>query len=183
MDAKWKPRQAEIQIAFDPLQYRLYRHRDPACIYPRWPICVGRSKHGEFPLVVAQQHFQGLGYTVWAAEPELPAGNGFILVSFPGKRRRQHAAFIRMQCFFPYETLQSLNAAADVAKRMHTGSTAGGDPDLFVFRGPERFFVEVKWRDQITKKQSVTFPLIERLCKAEIRMARIKPTAPPRDAV
>jgi len=48
----------------------------------------------------------------------------------------------------------------------------GGDPDLFVFNGRERFFVEVKWKDHITEKQRVTFPFIESHCGVKIKIAR-----------
>jgi hypothetical protein len=45
--------------------------------------------------------------------------------------------------------------------------------DLFVFKGRERFFVEVKWKDHFTDKQRVTFPLIEANCGVRIKIARI----------
>lgn len=173
MKEYWKPRNPEIKIEFNPLQLRLYSEKSPECIYKQWPISVGRSRHGEFPLVVARQYFVELGYTVWASEPELPDDDGYILVSFPGKRRGRHPAYLRMTAFFDLETLSRLNGDADCEKKAHTGNASGGDPDLFVFRGSEYFFVEVKWRDKITKKQSVTFPIIEKYCKTSIVMARI----------
>jgi hypothetical protein len=169
----WHPRGGEISLPFPLGQYGLYRSGNSACIYPRWPRSVGRSKHGEFPVVVVREHFRKLGYSVWAAEPELPDDDGFILVSFPGKRRSGHPAFARMETFFGSDVLKELNASADDKKRKLTGNAGGGDPDLFVFRGPEHFFAEVKWRDQITPKQSVTFPLIEQFCRSEVRVVRI----------
>ena len=56
-------------------------------------------KYGEFPLVVVREHYRSQGYTVWASEPELDAPDfkGFILVSYPGKRRDGHEAYKRMQ--------------------------------------------------------------------------------------
>lgn len=175
MSTTWQPGQPEIRIDLDPLQYRLYKSGAPACIYHavHWPRSVGRSRHGEFPLVVAREHFRQLGYTVWAAEPELPDGDGFILVSYPGKRRRGHPAYLRMVEIFGERVLQELNAAADAQKRTLTGNAGGGDPDLFLSRDSAHCFVEVKWRDRITKKQHVTFPLIEQFCNVEVRIARI----------
>lgn len=175
MISKWSPQHPEEKISFDSLQYSLYVEKSPNCIYPRWPISFGRSKHGEFPIVVARQYFTDLGYTVWVSEPELPDNTGYILTSFSGKRRNQHPAYMRMTTFFDVETLTQLNTAADIEKRLQTGNIAGGDPDLFVFRDDEHFFVEVKWKDQITMKQSVVFPIIEKLCQTEIRIARIQP--------
>ncbi|MCJ7706900.1 MAG: hypothetical protein MUO38_04690, partial [Anaerolineales bacterium] len=166
----WQPRAPELLIPFAPREDLLYRLAHATSRYStvRWPRAVGRSKHGEFPLVVVRQHFRRLGYTVWASEPELPDGSGFILVSFPGKRRAHHPAYARMEAIFGNGTLAELNRIADRKKRLHTGNASGGDPDLFVFRGADRFFVEVKWRDHITAKQTATFPLIERLCNVEI---------------
>jgi len=171
----WKPRSPEVRVPYGPGEDRLYRLGDPSSRYAtvRWPLNAGRGKHGEYPLVVVREHYRKLGFTVWASEPELPDESGFILVSFPGKRRAQHSAYVRMQRIFGAPTLARLNAAADRVKRQHAGNTGGGDPDLFVFHGQDRFFVEVKWRDQITDKQSATFPLIERMCKTEVRIARI----------
>jgi len=159
----WKPRHGELEIRADPSQYSLYREGDPRCLYHvvRWPRLVGRGKHGEFPLVVAREHFRGFGYTVWASEPELPEGGGFILVAYPGKRRTSHPAYTRMERIFGSAALAELNRAADMEKRRLTGNAGGGDPDLFVFSPSERFFfVEVKWRDQVTTKQQATFRLM-----------------------
>lgn len=171
----WKPHNPEIEIGVDPCQHALYRDHDPACLYQavRWPRAFGRSRHGEFPVVVAREHFRALGYTVWAAEPELPDGDGFILAAYPGKRRRRHPAYTRMEQILGTEVVRELNGIADVEKRRLTGNAGGGDPDLFVFSGSDRFFVEVRWRDQITEKQCVTFPLIERFCNVEIKMGRL----------
>jgi hypothetical protein len=81
-----------------------------------------------------------------------------------------------MQDKFGAPTVARLNVEADRAKlQMHQGkgNRGGGDPDLFVFKGRERFFVEVKWQDHITEKQRVTFPLIERHCGVKVKIARI----------
>jgi hypothetical protein len=170
------PEHLEITIPVDPLQYALYRDGDPRCLYHavRWERQRGRSRKGEFPVVVARKYFRDRGYTVWAAEPELPNGDGFILMAYPGKRRRGHPAYKRMESVFGADVLHALNESADVVKRMHTANAGGGDPDLFVFKGVERFFVEVKWRDHITKKQRLTFPLIEKYCKVPVRVVRIR---------
>lgn len=53
-----------------------------------------------------------------------------------------------------------------------TGTRGGGAPDLFVFNDHERFFVEVKWKDQLTAKQLVTVPLTDRHLGVRIRLAR-----------
>jgi hypothetical protein len=129
--------------------------------------------------VVVRQHFRQLGYCVLAAEPELPGGTGFMLVSYPGKRRRHHPAYERMVGIFGAARLECLNREADEQKRRLTGSAGGGDPDLFVYRGSDRFFVEVKWRDQVTAKQKVTFPLIEDYCGVPVKIARILPHPSP----
>jgi hypothetical protein len=173
MKTAWQPRRGEILLPFALEQYGLYRSGSSTCVYPRWPRSVGRSKYGEFPVVVAREHFRSLGYSVWAAEPELPDNDGFILVSFPGKRRQRHLAYARMESFFGANVLRKLNETADAEKCRHKVNAGGGDPDLFVFRGSEHFFVEVKWKDGITPKQSVTFPLIERFCHSEVKVVRI----------
>jgi hypothetical protein len=61
-------------------------------------------------------------------------------------------------------------------KRRLTGNRGGGDPDLFVHRpasSQDRFFVEVKHHDRLTRKQMATFPLIRRLCP--VAVARLIP--------
>lgn len=149
--------------------------------YAPWPHLVGRGKYGEFPLVIVREHYRRQGYTVWFCEPALekyadPDFVGFMLLSYPGRRRTGHPAFKRMQNVFGDATVAELNVEADRAKRRMNqgrGSRGGGDPDLFVFNGRERFFVEVKWKDHITAKQRLTFPLIERHCGVSVRIARI----------
>jgi hypothetical protein len=113
----WKPRSPEIAIPFDLRESELYKRGDPSSRYyaVRWPLRAGRGKHGEFPLVVVREYYRGLGYTVWASEPELPDDTGFILVSYPGKRRDRHPAFVRMEQIFGKSTLTELNARADEA--------------------------------------------------------------------
>ncbi len=172
----WKAR-SEIVIPYEDSQYDLYRAHDPTCVFhgARWPFNAGRGRFGEFPLVVARQHFRGLGYIVLASEPRLPHGEGFILLAYPGKQKAGDPAYRRMEAIFGSVVLDELNARADRAKRELTGNRLGGDPDLFVFRkddSRDRFFVEVKHRDQIRTKQSVTFPLIEKLCP--IVVARLR---------
>jgi hypothetical protein len=101
---------------------------------------------------------------------------GFMLLSYPGRRRAAHPAYKRMQNVFREATVARLNMEADRAKlRMaqRLGNRGGGDPDVFVFKRRERFFLEVKWKDQITEKQRVTFPLIEYHCGVGVKIARI----------
>jgi hypothetical protein len=70
--------------------------------------------------------------------------------------------------------LDDLNKIADKGKIAATGNRGGGDPDLFVYKPgtKERFFVEVKYKDQENAKQRVTFPIISKY-KWEVRIARI----------
>ncbi len=173
----WKPKDNELEVPFDPSELKRYKSKDPAGLYfsVGWPRSLGKSRHGEFPVVVAREYFRAEGYTVLASEPELPNGEGFLLVAYPGKRERRHPAYERMVEHFGDAVLERLNRCADRRKIEYSKSRGGGDPDLFVFRGRERFFVEVKWRDQITQKQSLTFPLIERHCQVPIKVARIVP--------
>jgi GNAT superfamily N-acetyltransferase len=159
--------------------------RPVASGYSAWPHRVGRGKYGEFPLVVVADHYRRLGYTVWFCEPALeqyanPDFVGFMLVSYPGRRDRAHPAYKRMQEVFGEATVAKLNRAADAAK-LKMGRRGGGDPDLFVFKGRKRFFVEVKWKDHITDKQRVTFPLIERHCGVRVKIARIVEHRKPSD--
>jgi VRR-NUC domain len=169
---------AELKIPFDLKQRLLYRRGDKACVYypVRWPLKQGRGRWGEFPLVVVREHYRKLGYTVIASEPRLPDGLGFILLSYPGYRKRRHRAYTQMAHLLGTElaVLDGLNRKADKAKIATTGNNAGGDPDLFVYKpnGSERFFVEVKWKDQLTSKQSETFPII-RKHGWEVKVARI----------
>lgn len=171
---------AELQVAYDPRELELYRMGSPTCRYysARWQRPIGRSRHGEFPLAVVTHYFAAMGFFVLAAEPELPDGRGYMLLSYPGKRRAGHPAFLRMVSMFGEEPVRLLNRAADTAKIRRTGNRAGGDPDLLVFADHDRFFVEVKWRDRITEKQRAVFPLIEKYLKVPVRIVRIVPMAP-----
>src|SRR4051794_1232832 len=70
--------------------------------YAVWPHLVGRGKYGEFPLIVVREHYRRRGYTVWFCEPALekckrPDFVGFMLLSYPGRRRAAHPAYKRMQ--------------------------------------------------------------------------------------
>jgi len=85
---------AELEIPFDLKQLSLYRRGDKTGVYypVRWPLKQGRGRWGEFPLVVVREHYRKLGYTVLASEPRLAEGQGFILLSYPGYRKRRHRA-------------------------------------------------------------------------------------------
>jgi hypothetical protein len=192
----WKPQPEEL-VSFEPGADRQYlgqieeRRRGPSAAkesprpasscYRPWPHLVGRGKYGEFPLVVVGEYYRRQGYTVWFCEPALeryadPDFVGFMLVSYPGRRVAAHPAYKRMRAVFGATTVEALNVEADRAKRQMdrgTGGRGGGDPDLFVFKGRERFFVEVKWKDHITDKQLVTFPIIADHCDVEIKIVRI----------
>jgi hypothetical protein len=170
----------ELAVPFDSRELELYRNGDSACIYHsvRWPeeCTVGRGKWGEFPLVVVREHYRRLGYSVLASEPRLPDGQGFILLSFPGYRKRRHPAYTQMASLLGtnIEALDSFNLIADKAKIAATGKREGGDPDLFVYKpdGTERFFVEVKHKDDLNDKQLVTFPIIRKQ-GWEVKIVRI----------
>ncbi len=172
---KWKPKSPEYIVPYHQTEYDLYRNNDPASKYKdvRWPLNKGRGRHGEFPLIVVREHFRNMGYDVLASEPELPNLLGFVLVSYPGKRRNDHPAFLQMERFFSKEVITNLNTEADQVKKDQTGNAGGGDPDLFVFNDDECFFVEVKHKDELNKNQLITFPIIEKHCNVEIRVARI----------
>ena len=170
----------ELTIPFDSRQLSLYRCGDKSCVYHSvrwpWPLKQGKSKWGEFPLVVVREYYRRLGYTVLASEPRLPDGQGFILLSYPGKRESGDLAYTKMAHLLRIElvALDDLNRKADKAKIATTGNRGGGDPDLFVYKpdGSERFFVEVKWKDQLTSKQLATFPII-REQGWEVKVVRI----------
>ena len=135
--------------------------------------------------MVVREHYRRLGYTVLASEPRLPNGQGFILLSYPGYRKRRHPAYTQMANLLGAElaALDDLNRKADNAKIAATGNRGGGDPDLFVYKpdGSERFFVEVKWKNQLTSKQLVTFPIIRdqgwkvKVARIARRASRLRP--------
>jgi len=158
----------ELTVPFDSRRLSLYRSGDKRCIYHsvRWPLRQGRGKWGEFPLVVVREHYRGMGYTVLASEPRLPEGQGFILLSYPRKRESRDREYTKMANLLGTDeaVLDDLNREADKAKIAATGNRGGGDPDLFVYKpdGSERFFVEAKWKDDLTSKQLATFPIIRK---------------------
>ena len=165
----------EYDVTYSEKEYELYKTDDPSSMYKdvRWPLLKGRGRHGEFPLIVVREHFRSLGYNVLASEPELPDNAGFILVSYPGKRKLGHPAYKRMEKYFSKDKIDKLNTVADKEKIKQTGNAGGGDPDLFVFNEQEHFFVEVKHKDQLNKNQLIVFPLIEDIRNVEIKVARI----------
>ena len=179
LDESWR-HMGELTIPFDPRQLSLYRCGDKAGIYDsvRFPLNKGKgkSKWGEFPLVVVREHYRSLGYIVLASDPRLPDGEGFILLSYSGYRKRRHPAYTQMAALLGTElaALDDLNRIADKAKIAATGNRSGGDPDLFVYNpdGSERFFVEAKYKDQLNSKQRVTFLIIRNL-NWEVRVVRI----------
>ena len=168
---------AELTIPFNPRQFSLYRSGDETFDYHlvRWPLKEGRGKWGEFPLVVVREYYRKLGYTVLASEPRLPDGQGFVLLSFSGHRKTRHRTYSQMAKLLGTDlaTLDALNRIADKAKIEATGNDRGGDPDLFVYKpdGSERFFVEAKYKDNLSRKQLATFPIIEQ--KWEVKVVRI----------
>ena len=156
----------------------------PACIYPLWEPLKGRGKLGEFPVTVVREHYRNEGYNVWVSDSNEELEDRFILVSYPDLRKKTplHPAYEHMVGVFGREKIEKLNQIADEAKRKRKDNRnlGGGDPDLFVFKGvnaqEERFFVEVKYKNQLTPNQRICFPLIDkRLC--EIKLIRIYPKA------
>jgi len=152
----------------------------PARAYPVWQSLKGRGKLGEFPLMVMREHYRSQGYRVWVSDSNAELRDCFILVSYPGLRKKTplHPAYKRMVGVFGRERIEKLNQLVDEAKRQgkDNRNLGGGDPDLFVFKGAnaqeERFFVEVKHKDPPTPNQRICFPLIaEHLC--EIKLVRI----------
>ena len=99
--------------------------------------------------------------------------------TYAGARKpehRHHHNYERMADIFGPDLLEKLNRKADAVKKRRTGHRGGGDPDLFVFKGDgkkDRFFVEVKHKDQLTLKEKVSFPLIEDFLGCEVKIARI----------
>jgi hypothetical protein len=168
VESAWAPAE-ELLVPYEAREETLYRQRDPLCRYHpvRWPFTKGRSRFGEFPLIVVREHFRSLGYVVLASEPRLPDAEGFIVVSYPVKRQKGDPAYRRMEELLGAEVIAALNVRADAAKKAATGNRGGGDPDLFAYRAgnpADGFFIEVKHHDKLTKKQLVTFPLIEEIC-------------------
>lgn len=162
----------EVLIPYDPAEQKLYRQGKGMYAKPGvgWPLREGKSRFGEFPLVVVREHFRQLGYVVLASEPRLKAA-GFILLSYSGKQLKGDRAYRRMERIFGKQRLAELNARADLAKRRATRSRGGGDPDLFIFRKSDPsdcVFVEVKHRDQLTPKQKAAFPFIRELCPVAV---------------
>jgi hypothetical protein len=100
---------------------------------------------------------------------------GYLLTHYAGKREAGHAAFKRMSEFFPRRRIDELNRRCDRLKTKQSGNRGGGDPDLFVI-GPrgQRFFVEVKHRDELTPKQKATFRAIHEVLRCDVRVARIR---------
>jgi hypothetical protein len=176
----WGDDRCELIVPYDLAQRELYEADDPRSIFyrERWPteLRSGRQRSGRFPEIAARASFRALGFSVLISEPRMPDQEGFILAHYAGMRERHHPAYTRMFEHFPLDQLEKFNCIADAEKIAATGNRAGGDPDLFVFRhAGERFFVEVKDRDRLGKKQIATFPLIESILRCEVKLARLRP--------
>ncbi len=200
-EESWYRTHPELPVHFDEDERQQYLQNKPSIYYDiRWnPLPLkrivppgpnyfakaigGKSKYGEFPLVVVREHFRRMGFTVWASEPRLfnPKNGepeGYAAMSYAGARiptNANHHAYLRMFAIFG-DALVQLNKAADATKIRLKGNPAGGDPDLFVFRPnhpSDRFFVEVKHKDQLTPNELTCFPLLEKYLKCEVQMVRI----------
>lgn len=179
---QWKPKAPELIIPFDWDEERLYkspRRGERSAYAPyAWPrrLRTGRNKGGCFAEVVARAHFEAKGYRVLVSMPEYPDDLGYLLLHYRQKRLARHPAFKRIHEHFPGADLNGLAEEARGLKRQYCSSGGGGDPDLFVYKPGtrERFFVEVKYRDQLHCNQHVSFPLIERdLC--DVVLVRLQP--------
>jgi hypothetical protein len=104
----------------------------------------------------------------------MPNDEGFILTHYAGKRNDLHVVYARMFDHFPRALIERLNRECDPAKIDAGGTRGGGDPDLFLFRGRERFFVEVKDEDRLKPKQIATFAKIREILGCQVRIARIR---------
>jgi hypothetical protein len=94
--------------------------------------------------MVATKYFQGKGYNVESY---------YYLVKNRIKREKM-SGFSKSCHIFGDAKVCLLIAQADEAFRSVGGKFASGDPDLFVYNEytGDRFFVDVKENDQITRK-------------------------------
>lgn len=165
-------------MPYDPREKALYKAGDPRSAfhgaYPK-TLWHGIYRHGRFPDVVVRAALLKLGYRVLISDPEMPDEGGYLLTHYAGKREAGHPAFKRMAEFFPQRRIDELTRRCDRLKTQHWGSRGGGDPDLFAIgaRG-QRFFVEVKDRDELKPKQKATFKAIYEVLGCDVRVARIR---------
>lgn len=164
----------------------LYEANDPRCRYPQWPYRKGRSKKGEFPVMVARQHFIDQGYNVWVSGQSKLEIDAFILAMFPGARQKRDRSYLKMVEVFGEKEIDRFIAIVEKQKEKANLPRHGGDPDLFV-ENPKipdnRFFVEVKaedftgkrhYKDDLNDQQRLVFPLIEKYLKCEVRLAPVQ---------
>ncbi len=189
-----------VHIRVDPVQLDLYRieatyrrklmelkekhrlARVPGLAVPLWKTLKGRGTSGERALVFAREYYRKRGYKVWTSGSGKRA-DSFMLLSFPGLRRRCHPGFMRMLEMFDPEAVFELIHAAEDEKRGLPGNLGGGDPDLFVFKengGQKRFFVEAKHKDKLSPKQKACFKLIEKLLGCDVVIGQIMEKKRPR---
>ncbi|MEO8257238.1 MAG: hypothetical protein ABI868_07810 [Acidobacteriota bacterium] len=171
--------QAELIVPYDPDERKKYEERDGSSIFHQNGYSVslwhGIYKRGRFPEVAVRASLKALGFSVLISDPGMPTEGGYILTHYAGKRRRLDAAFQRMFQWFPEALITDLNRECDDLKRSVSGNRGGGDPDLFVFsEAGDRFFVEVKDKDEIKEKQRATFASIARILGCDVLMARVK---------
>lgn len=171
-------RNRELVVPYDYREKALYKAGDPTGVfhgaYPK-ALWHGIYRHGRFPDIVVRAAFLKLGYQVLISDPEMPDEGGYLLTHYAGKREAGHAAFKRMSTFFPQSRIDELNRRCDRLKTRQWGNRGGGDPDLFVI-GPrgQKFFVEVKDRDELKPKQEATFRTIRQVLACDVHVARIR---------
>lgn len=181
----WTP-SSEFILKVPKNEKSLYEDNDPRCLYPQWPFRKGRHNKGEFPVVVARDHFIHRGYKVWVSGTSKLGIDAFTLAMFPRARRKGDHSYLKMVDVFGEKTVEVFNKIVEKQKKKVNLVSHGGDPDLFV-QDPEnpndRFFVEVKaeefthvhyYKDNLNDQQCLVFPLIEKYLKCQVRLARVQ---------
>jgi hypothetical protein len=181
----WTP-SSEFILRVPKNEKRLYEDNDPLCCYPQWPFRKGRSKKGEFPVIVVRKHFINRGYKVWVSGTSKLGIDSFTLAMFPGARQQGDQSYLNMIGMFGKKTVENFIAIVEKKKETAGLCRHGGDPDLFVLnpQNPiDRFFVEVKaedftgrhhYKDDLNDQQRLVFPLIEYHLKCEVRLAKVQ---------
>lgn len=172
----WEP-SSELVVPYAPAEKAKYKAGEASVFDKwRWSLPDGRNRSGSFAEVCARRDFELQGYRVLVSEPRDP--EGFLLVSYPGKREVGDPAFQRVSRFFADAQINELVRRADDVRRSNGLTRHGGDPDLFVYSegGTERFFVEVKdVGDRLRPSQLLCFPLIEEVLGCDVRIVHVEP--------
>lgn len=179
---------SEFTLRVSEAEKRLYKANDPRSVYHayRWIYQKGRHKGGEFPVVVVRKHFMDQGYRVWVSGQSKLGIDAFILVMFPGLRQNRDQSYLTMIEVFGEKKIDQFITIAEQEKKRYHLPRHGGDPDLFVLnpaKPNDKFFVEVKaedfshmrhYKDDLNDQQRLVFPLIEKLLKCQVRLAKVQ---------